>query len=331
MKNHQEIKRLLEGHIDRKLSMDETEDLFSHLRKVQNPEELNDFLRNHWNLKQFTNTTTDLSWRDILKDNKTRSDFERKRKKQMRSRVVWQWSVAASILFLVSIAWWNWNTNPTYLTYSTDFGETKNILLNDGTSVILNANSELTWKNDWKKDNGRYAELRGEAYFSVSHVDLKSGAVTEDLDPEERMPFQVKTSDVVIDVLGTIFNVSKRREETQVFLEEGSVQLSLLGMDLPENEKILRQSEMKRQSEAITSRTILMKPGETIQYSAETEKLHKNLADPSELTEWKDGSLVYHDIDFSEMLDHLEDIYGKKFFVKDSILLIASITSKMYF
>lgn len=322
MKKHQEIKRLLEKHLARKLSLDETELLFDRLRTVHTPEELDTYFRSHWDLNKFSESFTDLTWIEVLDDSNRRIALERKHTRHTRMRRMWQWSVAASVLFLISIVWWNWSADSDYVTYATNFGETKNIILDDGTSVILNANSELLWKNNWKKDNSRYAQLRGEAYFSVSHLDVKSGIATEESNSKDRMPFQVKTSDVVIDVLGTTFNVSERRGETQVYLEEGSVKLGLLENKISQNNVARGNSDTEENKVREPVKSLLMNPGESVQYSAETKRLQKNRSVESwALTEWKDGTLVYNNVLFGDMLDHLEDIYGKEFDVKDDNLL----------
>lgn len=320
--NQQEIKQLLEKHLARKLSSAETNELFDRLRTVHDPEELDVFLRNHWNLNRFADATTDLSWGEVLDYNNRRIDLEREHNRRIRIRRMWQWSIAASVLIFISIAWLNWNTDPAHITYTTDFGETKNIVLNDGTSVILNANSSLTWNNNWKEDAARFVGLHGEAFFDVSHVDYSTNLGSGTEEDKKRMPFQVYTSDVVINVLGTAFNVADRRGETQVYLENGSIKLGLLDSLIDKNNKkaIVRNDGADRVSSA--SKSVMMLPGETVEYSAQSQDLKKiNPENAGSLTEWKEGSLVYHDIDFAQMLEHLEDIYGKQFIVRDSTLL----------
>ena len=65
-----------------------------------------------------------------------------------------------------------------------------------------------------------------------------------------------------------------------------------------------------------------MLPGEWVSYSAvRNELLQKSVGKIDPLTEWKDGTLSYQDVEFRFMLQNLEDIYGLEFSVDDSTLL----------
>lgn len=69
--------------------------------------------------------------------------------------------------------------------------EIKNILLPDGSQVILNANSSISYSEDFKQN--RKLKLKGEAFFKV----VKN----------PKSPFVVETSQFKTKVLGTSFNV----------------------------------------------------------------------------------------------------------------------------
>src|SRR5690625_6582319 len=107
------------------------------------------------------------------------------------------------------------------------------------------------------------------------------------------------------EVLGTAFNVTKRKGETTVFLERGVVQLDFLSGLLDFESQVsedIKKNDMSNQS--ISEKTMKMEPGEVVTYSSQTRKLEKT-GDLSarDLTEWKDGTLSYHDIQFREMLE----------------------------
>ena len=74
--------------------------------------------------------------------------------------------------------------------------EEKSILLSDGTEVILNSESELTYNRSYNKNN-RSVHLIGEAYFSVQKGNI---------------PFNVLTPHGKISVLGTSFNIRARND-----------------------------------------------------------------------------------------------------------------------
>ena len=92
----------------------------------------------------------------------------------------------------------------------TSAAEEKSVLLADGTEVILNSKSELTYNRNYNKDN-RSVHLVGEAYFSV-----KKGNI----------PFNVLTPHGRISVLGTSFNIRTRNDGFEVGVNDGEVQVS---------------------------------------------------------------------------------------------------------
>ena len=92
----------------------------------------------------------------------------------------------------------------------TNTAEEKSVLLADGTEVILNSESELTYNRNYNKYN-RSVHLVGEAYFNV-----KKGNI----------PFNVLTPHGKISVLGTSFNIRTRNDGFEVGVNDGEVQVS---------------------------------------------------------------------------------------------------------
>lgn len=81
--------------------------------------------------------------------------------------------------------------------------------LPDQSKVILNAGSELIYNNnDWK--NQRQLHLKGEAYFKVAKGNI----------------FEVKTSQGLVTVVGTEFNVTQRDNYFEVQCFEGIVKVA---------------------------------------------------------------------------------------------------------
>ncbi|HEX3009203.1 MAG TPA: FecR domain-containing protein, partial [Bacteroidales bacterium] len=80
-------------------------------------------------------------------------------------------------------------------------GQRRQLTLPDGTKVWLNSRSKLTYASDFNQET-RDVVLEGEAYFNVAH--------------DKSKPFHVKAKGVVIEVLGTIFNVSAYPEDEAV-------------------------------------------------------------------------------------------------------------------
>src|SRR5690625_497607 len=81
----------------------------------------------------------------------------------------WIGAVAAGLLLRIAAGggglWGTWARDVTV--YSTDGGERKQIERPDGSQVALNANTRLTWDNNWAKTGVREVILEGEAFFEV--------------------------------------------------------------------------------------------------------------------------------------------------------------------
>jgi transmembrane sensor len=99
-------------------------------------------------------------------------------------------------------------------TLSTANGETYQIHLPDGSSVVLNAASSLTYTPNLIKDGRRIVTLKGEAYFKVAK--------------DKVHPFIVRSKGQEIAVLGTEFNVNAYDDDSEfkATLIEGSVKLN---------------------------------------------------------------------------------------------------------
>ncbi|WP_236973673.1 FecR family protein [Membranihabitans maritimus] len=186
------------------------------------------------------------------------------------------WKIAASLLVLIMAGFWG--IREIYMngvqTYHTDFGERQEITLSDGTEVVMNANSTI----EFVRKRPRNIKMNGEVFFNVQKK------------TETGEKFTVQTSDLDIEVLGTVFNVNTRSEKTEVLLEEGSVQLHMVQQE-----------------------SVLMHPGDLISYSEETNTLVRQEKVKTDIvTSWKDGILIFDNTPLREALKLLENIYNIK-------------------
>lgn len=197
----------------------------------------------------------------------------------------WQsWAVAASVLLLILAGWWMLS-GPSMITVTTAYGQRESVTLPDGSKVELNANSSLAYAENWDEQEDRRVWLTGEAFFQVEEK------------AQTGQKFQVITEDLTVEVLGTVFNVNSRHEETEVFLEEGSIRLNLDG--LPES--------------------MHLEPGETITYSEKIKRLPEKRKAQAQLhTSWTDGLLFFSKTPLREVLKEVADIYGVTFEVVDT-------------
>jgi len=210
---------------------------------------------------------------------------------QSRRRWIKTISIAASFLLILGLAWSYFNTagvpNNPALSFETTFGEWKNINLPDGSKVKLNANSQLKWMGG----NERVVQLKGEAFFDV----VKNAG-----------SFKVLTDDLTVQVLGTSFNVNTHNQHTEVFLEEGKVNI------------LLEDGE-----EA-------MKPGDFFSYTKRNEAVVKPKASESiHHRSWTNGVMILKERQLSEVLQKVENVYGKTFKVEASIAMDHLMTTSL--
>lgn len=141
----------------------------------------------------------------------------RKRPAQVLPLSRWMAAAAAVLLLAAAGIWWLLPAPPAeelYRTVSALSGKPVDIVLPDGSLVLLQDGSELTFPENFPSKGHREVVLSGEAYFKVAH--------------DEQHPFRVRSGYALTDVLGTTFNVRAWPEEAQVevTVETGKVQLS---------------------------------------------------------------------------------------------------------
>lgn len=221
-------------------------------------------------------TTRDRIFDNILNQTTKVSSTNKNRVIPIKSnkRFYWIGRVAAAVLFLVVAGWFIFQQmNPTELIAQTGFDEQKEVMLPDGSLVTLNGNSTLKYFVDWSVGETRVVKLQGEAYFEVDNK------------KETNTKFQVLTKDLTVEVLGTVFNVNTRQEETKVFLEEGKVKLNLID----------------KKSSKLT-----LEPGQVVSYSAKRKSLVRPHKVANELqVSWTDGFLTFKDTPLKEILEKL--------------------------
>tara|TARA_R110002051_G_scaffold64139_1_gene116735 strand:- start:14433 stop:15344 length:912 start_codon:yes stop_codon:yes gene_type:complete len=122
--------------------------------------------------------------------------------------------------------------------YTTAYAENKSITLPDSSEVILNAESELSF-SDKKWDSNRNIDLKGEAYFKVA----------------KGKKFTVETSEGLVTVLGTQFNVETREDYFEVTCFEGLVSVTINGEEtkLPAGNSLLAINGKSTMSKALVN------------------------------------------------------------------------------
>ena len=204
--------------------------------------------------------------------------------KVVRSNWIWRWAAAAAVLFLAAALWYSGvftTDSETALLAETSFGKKTEIRLSDGTSVQLNANTQLRGKKEWKEGEDRELWLSGEAFFQVKH-----------LSKNERL--LVHTSEGTIVVTGTSFNVRARGDSSIVFLTEGQVLL-----------------------QAEDAAEITLQPGDRA--SIRPHSIQRSEGNWNHLLAWKDGLLELDHVSIAEFAAEIEATYGMKVKVEGSV------------
>lgn len=111
------------------------------------------------------------------------------------------------------------------------YGKKLSVTLQDGSVVMLNSGSTLTYPSSFAGMEKREVYLKGEAFFKVTK------------NPER--PFIVSTDHMYTQVFGTVFNVSAYEEDTmvEVVLVEGSVGVGKTEESTFQNLQMLKPSQ----------------------------------------------------------------------------------------
>ena len=210
-----------------------------------------------------------------------------------------QLMMAASLLLLIASTVWYIQSRDFFTDnlYKTDFAKVKNIVLPDGSKVILNANSQLKVSKNWGDTADRQVWLEGEAYFEVAKKQITG------------QKFIVHTKDLSVEVLGTKFNVNARHEKALVSLEEGKIKLIV-------NTNIKTALKEKYQTDFIE-----MKPGELVKL--DTVEGLKLIAEENinYHSGWVRNEFHFNNNSLQEIASMIKDVYGYNMQTDDDALL----------
>ncbi len=173
------------------------------------------------------------------------------------------------------------------LSFTANPGMTAKAQLPDGTVVVLNSNSTLTYPSTFK-GKLREVKLSGEAYFSV----------TKDV----KHPFVVKTPyQANVKVYGTKFNVEAYPKDNLLTatLEEGSISLTYVDGKGNMEEKLIF-------------------PGQSISYRNNGQPMLNAEAYVDAAKSWTEGKMIFRDTSAKDVLRQLEKCYHVKFVVHDA-------------
>jgi len=284
--NKKEIEQFFKG----KLSENEAKEFLIWLNSKEGEKVYNSHIENLWNsetgrarnlkeVEQHTATTgPDYSV------NEQRSESKSKRIKVQFPNYL---KIAASLLAILSISYLFYLNQtidskenqiaqivPKEIIRSTPKGQKSKITLPDGSFVFLNAESSITYMDNFTEN--RTIHLSGEAFFEVAK--------------NEKYPFEVITDNLTTTAIGTSFNINayNTSSKIEVSLASGKVKIA----------------------ESISQSQVEINPGEGISYLPKTSSFQMQHVDIKSILNWKEGILHFEKLPLPEVIEILERWYG---------------------
>lgn len=208
-----------------------------------------------------------------------------------RRNILWIWQGVAAMLAVavVSLAWLlvgrtSLDAYPSKMVQAfCPVGQTRDVTLPDGTKVLLNGGSSITYLERFAKDR-RDVLLMGEANFKVTK--------------DAARPFTVSTGDVDVTALGTEFNIKAYSDSHAVVatLLEGLVKVAY-GIDVDDG----------------TSSNTTLQPAQQLVFDRNERVADVKNVNLNDITAWQRGELVFDNVTLYEILDELENRFAHKF------------------
>ncbi|NLR77928.1 FecR family protein [Chitinophaga eiseniae] len=212
--------------------------------------------------------------------NKLRAMIETDRVQVTRRKNYLPYVAAAAMFAGAIVGAWLWKKQPhtersaamAYTTYHAD-SVRKQVILADGSTVILNCNSTLKVPASFNQQE-RHLILQGEALYDVQK--------------DDKRPFTVTAGQATVQVLGTVFKV-------RAYLFENNVQVSLLSGKV---------------NVAANNAATALLPGQMVKTSQ--GGLIAGTFDTARESDWRSGRLLFKDASLQEIANLLEYWYGVK-------------------
>ncbi len=253
----------------------------SWIEEDQNKEYFNEIERT-WqqtgDISYCFNNETNNAWIKISKQ----TIKKKQNKVKVRKLIIKTAQIAAALIVLLFVAKYIFLPNKEVLTTQTDI--INNYQLPDNSLVSINKNSKLTFVKGFR-GNKRKVWLKGEAFFDVKKDITK--------------PFLIHTSNGVFEVLGTSFNISNYKYDSEITL---SVKTGKVKFTSP-NKKYT-----------------IVKMGESIRYNSQTNKLVKTTKLDLNLLSWKTKKFLFDNTNLQNVVEILESVYNVKIKINDNQL-----------
>lgn len=161
-------------------------------------------------------------------------------------------------------------------------GQMTNVELPDGTKVMLNSGSSLTYNGNFSRGE-RFVSLNGEAYFDVTK--------------DQAHPFIVQTSLLNFKVHGTSFNI-------EAYTDENLVNTTLIEGSLG----VMNKSDQQ---------LLLLKPGQNAHFDPLDPNVIVSNVNTEIYTSWKEGLITFRNEKLKDIARKIERWYNVKIVIKN--------------
>lgn len=196
------FKYLFNQFVNKIATEEETEEFLSMMKGEGYDDELNELLEAFWNDESLAISAMGEQRAESIFNKIISASRDSEAKEIQKFNAVW-YKLAAAIVILATSAWFYLDRPSQPVSSMAQVQpvkleklgkpERRFINLPDGSSVILNQNSNIELSKGFNQNGKREVYLTGEAYFDVTHDDAR--------------PFIVHTGKVLTTVLGTAFNI----------------------------------------------------------------------------------------------------------------------------
>jgi transmembrane sensor len=179
-----------------------------------------------------------------------------------------------------------------FIEKSTPRGNMNTFKLNDGSIAHLNADSKIIYTENFAL-NDREVHLSGQAYFDVK--------------PNETLPFIINANDLIVEVVGTSFDIKAYENEskTSITVESGKV---------------------KVHSDKIDGTPVELIKNQQLIYDKRANSFTISEVDSSDEMAWRYGILRFNKTPVAEVEGMLERWYNVEIHIEDTVIYQQKIT-----
>ena len=298
--SHMEFNYLVTRYLSGEMSSGERSLFLEEVRRDKGKQEALDELQKIWDLvgkvPSGENYNLDHEWammQERLPGFEVKTRSSETTGKPVRSLLYYSYRIAAvlAVALLLGFAW----------IYATRFAgwervmaenEPVEVILDDGTDVLVNRNSRLRYSHRVDRTE-RKVFLTGEAWFDVTR--------------DTTRPFIIDAGEALVEVLGTRFNVNAYKQNSTVEISVESGMVALSAKQDPDN-------------------LIIIKPGSGGAYQKSQKQLKLIPSFEPNTISWKTRELFFDDTPLKEVIDLVNSVYGVNIVIMNRELASCPIT-----